>query len=95
MTEFQIFIKEKNVCDFIKNDKVIAKYIYKGTWLSGSSTIVYPITVWKNDIHIQLEHNARSNYFKGFIKRIKKTFGLTAIFVKSDGSCADIIYIYK
>lgn len=61
----------------------------------SGSLWVPPITIWANDIEIQLNWDARPNYFKGFIKRIKDEFGLTANFVKYDGSCPNIIKIYK
>ena len=34
----------------LKKEKLVQKYLYSYTWLSGSSTNVYPIKVWKESI---------------------------------------------
>ena len=73
----------------IQNDKLINKYLYKYTWLSGSSTTVYPITVWEKDKTIVIQINTDKNFFKKLIERYKNKYKNieNADFFKSDGSC--------
>ena len=72
----QLNEKEQKIVKFIKADKVMKKYMRKDGRYSGSIWVP-PITIWSNDIEIQLNWDARPNYFKGFI----------LIFNKCDGQC--------
>lgn len=81
-----------DLVDELKEDKLIKKYLYKYTWLSGSSTTVYPIMCWEQDgfikeITIQLD--ADKNVFNKLIERYKNKYNNIdyAYFDKSDGSC--------
>ena len=56
------------IVNAIKGDKTLAKHIYKHTWISGSSTTIYPITLWLTDVCIQLD--THKNLFKKCIERI-------------------------
>lgn len=75
----------------------IGKHIYTSTWLSGSSTDVYPISIYHNnntntyDIRIQLKANR--NYFTRTIEYFKKKYAdITYMgYWKSDGSCPNTI----
>ena len=75
----------------------IGRHIYTHTWLSGSSTEVYPISIYHNnntntyDIHIQLKANR--NYFTRTIEYFKKKYAdITYMgYWKSDGSCPNTI----
>lgn len=77
------FIKE------IENDKLIKKYLYQGIWLSGSSTYVYPITIWNTSKQITIQLTTDKNLFNKLIKRYKNKYKNIdyAYFWKSDGSC--------
>jgi hypothetical protein len=75
----------------------IGKHIYTSTWTSGSSTEVYPISIYHNnntntyDIAIQLKANR--NYFTRTIEYFKKKYAdITYMgYWKSDGSCPNTI----
>lgn len=89
--KIQQFIKE-----FTK-EKLVKKYLYSRTWLSGSSTTVYPITVWKREIVCQWKSDKR--IFDTFINRIvEKHSDLFnyGYFYKTDGSCPSaLIFRFK
>lgn len=85
----------------IEESKFFNKYGYKGHWISGSSTIVYPITHWipSREIEIQIDplvsHNGMTNSFKAMFNKLKDEFGLKEwFFVKNDGSCPEEYRIY-
>lgn len=80
--------KRKKIVDIICKSDMIKKHLCKYTFLSGSSTLVYPIEVFKSDIIIQL--NISKNVFKNFINRIENEypeFIEYGYFSKNDGSC--------
>lgn len=82
---------DKFIEDF-KREKLTQKYLYKYTWLSGSSTTVYPITICEDSIEIQWKSD--KNIFEKFINRIVKTntdIFSKGFFWKSDGSCPSTI----
>ena len=89
----------KNLMQKLRNDKLINKYLARGCWLSGSSTIVYPFTIYRNkdgsinDITIQL--NTSKNVFNKLIARYKQEFEYIEYmyFWKSDGSCPSMLTI--
>ena len=72
----------------ITTDRLLKKHLYKDIWLSGSSTMVYPITIWKHRVDIQLDTS--KNVFTKCIERIvnaNKDLFKCGIFSKNDGSC--------
>lgn len=79
----------------IENDKLINKYKAKYVRLSGCNTYVFPISVFKNEIIVQIDTD--KNYFSGLCKRYIEKFNLdTAYFSKSDGSCpSELIFKCK
>lgn len=52
----------------LKEEPLVKKYLYDTTWLSGSSTTVYPIEIGKQDITLQWKSD--KNIFNSFIKKI-------------------------
>lgn len=83
------------ILNIIESDSLIEKYLYDHHWISGSSTVVYPITVWSGSITIQLA--TRKNVFSKCIERIVKVSdGLLSdgIFSKGDGSCPATLNFY-
>ena len=86
--------------DAIKSNKRIDARIYKDSWVSGSSTIVTPITIWGmpvREIRVQLKVNGAKHFplktaqkiadeFSGIVSRIS--------LVKNDGSCPAELVIY-
>jgi hypothetical protein len=79
----------------LKKEKLVQKYLYSYTWLSGSSTNVYPIKVWKESIVLQWSSDKA--IFDKFIQRVvEKNSDIFSrgIFWKSDGSCPSRITFY-
>ena len=81
----------------IRDDEHISKHIRKGTWISGSSTIVSPIGVWheSKEVRVQLTNGGRvpmksaekiKNRFKNLVSGVR--------FVKWDGSCPNELVFY-
>lgn len=62
----------QSLLDDIMQDPTIEKYRYKYTWIAGSSTVVYPITVWSSHITIQLDYGVKKCDAKSFNKRYEK-----------------------
>lgn len=85
------------IIEFVKKNK--NQYIDYHHWISGSSTIVYPITTYIRDdnhirIEIQLGDCDRRNW-RGFDSVLKKRFQNVkyAYYCQSDGSCPDVYRI--
>lgn len=84
--------------DAIKSNKRIDARIYKDSWVSGSSTIVTPITIWGmpvREVRVQLKDAKHfplktakkiADEFSGIVSRIS--------LVKNDGSCPAELVIY-
>ena len=87
---------EEQIVSAINGEKVIAKHIYHYHWISGSSTVVYPITLWEKKVVIQID--TKKNVFKKAIERVvNKHPNLFTIgyFDKNDDSCpAEIGFRY-
>lgn len=82
----------KQVVEEIKNEPLMKKYLYNHTWVSGSSTTVYPVMIWNNDVDFQL--STHNNYFKKFIERICNKYSdviSKGYFNKLDGSCPSVL----
>ena len=62
----------QSLLDDIMQDPTIEKYRCKYTWISGSSTEVYPIEVGPRDICIQLDRKVEKRDGKSFNKRYEK-----------------------
>lgn len=79
----------KKFADEIYNDKLIQKYIHKGTWLSGSSTNVYPITIWERSRKVEIQIDTKRNVFKKLIERYKEKYSEIeyGYFWETDDSC--------
>lgn len=78
-----------------QNEKLVTKYLYEHTWLSGSSTTVRPITIWSREIDVQWKCDKR--IFDRFIDRIiAKNSDLfkSGVFWKTDGSCPSRIVFF-
>lgn len=81
----------------IKEEPIIAKHIYQDHWTSGSSTIVYPITLWAHNVVIQID--TKRDYFQKAIERVlnkHKDLFCDGWFCKNDNSCpAEIRFRYS
>ena len=76
----------------LKKEKLVQKYLYGYARLSGSSTNVYPITIWKESIVLQWKSD--KSIFDKFIQRMVKEYNHmfeSGHFWKSDGSCPSTI----
>lgn len=81
----------------ILNDSLIKKNLYNYTWIGGSSTKVYPITLWVERGEIVIQLNSKKNKFNKCIERIiKNSNGLIVYgsFNKNDGSCPATLSFY-
>lgn len=86
-----------NILEDIKKDKLIQKYMYKYTWISGESTTVYPIMVYRCKsyiIDITIQIDTKRNYFKKLIERYMNKYKNIeyAYFSKTDNSCPSYLY---
>lgn len=86
-------IIENEIIEFVKSKK--DKYINYNHWISGSSTVVYPIMVWHDDdrhttINFQMGDCDARNW-RGFENVLKKNFSAVkdAYYCRYDGSCPD------
>lgn len=85
----------EKIANEISAEPLIKKYLYKYTWLSGCSTKVSPITIWKNRGEIVFQIDIDKNVFNKFIERMVKKYNLRyGYFEKSDGSCPSSIHLY-
>lgn len=80
----------------IKSEKTIARHILLHHWTSGTSTTVYPITMWQRDVDVQMD--THKSIFDKAIKRVLDAYPLlfeNGYFCKNDDSCpAEIKFIY-
>ena len=82
---------------YLNKQKLVKKYLYKHTWLSGSSTLVYPVSIWEKSRRIELQWASDKRIFNKFLKRVmtdNADFIVRAIFKKSDGSCPSSLIFY-
>lgn len=90
-------VRIQEIVDFCTKDKVLKKYIYPHTWVSGCVTDVYPIGIHYNSIEIQLDVGVTEYMLRGTMNRIKNKFAedkLDLIYWKTDGSCPSTLTIY-
>lgn len=82
----------QELCDMIRTSKFYERFGRKNNWMSGSSTIVHSIQVWKHSVNIQLDKThgvkGRSESFRNLFRKMKKRFPrITSGLWRSDGSC--------
>lgn len=71
----------------LKKEEMLRRNLYKHTWLSGSSTTIYPITIWQDEVVLQWNSNRPCNKFiEKMVKKFKDII-VSGYFQKSDGSC--------
>lgn len=83
--------------EYLKKQEIVKKYLRDDYWISGSSTLVYPITIWEKSKRIEMQWKSDKKIFGKFIERVKKEnseFIKDGIFWKSDGSCPSTITFY-
>jgi hypothetical protein len=87
---------KERICKEIESaifaDATLTRHLCKHVWLSGCSTMVYPITIWAKSVEIQLD--THKNLFGKCIKRIldkNKHLFKSGWFWKGDGSCPSTI----
>lgn len=76
----------------LKSEPLVQKYLRKETWISGSSTTVFPIGIWLDSVELQWESDRK--IFGKFIERIveaNKDLLDWGSFQKTDGSCPSSI----
>jgi hypothetical protein len=75
------------------------KYAYKGTWTSGSSTEVYPVTVNLVDSSITIQLGCETlRGIKKALDKLVKQIGVSLVskhyISKYDGSCPNVAKMY-
>jgi hypothetical protein len=74
------------------------KYIYDYSWTSGSSTEVYPIMVWSEQVDFQVSTNDKRHFTKKSLLKIVERFPQLkgARYFQNDGSCPnELVFYYK
>lgn len=90
-------METKEMTQIILSDELIRKYIYPHPWISGSCTIVCPVSVWTASKQIEVQVKRGAWRLRKRMKRIVEsnpTAFKDAYFCKSDGSCPDTIIFY-
>ena len=80
----------------LKAEEMVKKHLYKFTWLSGSSTTVYPISIYYESFPtsaVVLQWDSDERCTKFINKIVKKYSDILerGYFWKSDGSCPSTI----
>lgn len=72
------------------------KYIYDYSWMSGSSTEVYPIMVWRDYVDFQLNTTGKRHFTQKSLSKIVERFPQLkcARYVQNDGSCPNELKFY-
>lgn len=87
---------QERIVAAIKGERTLAKHIYKHVWTSGSTTEVYPITLWERSVDVQMD--THRNYFDKAIARVLAKHSdlfSNGYFCKNDDSCpAEVRFIY-
>jgi len=88
------------VLEAIIDSNFYKKFAYKHPWLSGSSTYVYPISIWddRKEIVIQLDgghYRGRKQSIDAIMKKVNKILPYKYWYIrKSDGSCPSTLNIF-
>ena len=88
--------------EVIKNSNLFKNHAWKSHWISGSSTVVYPITVWhpNKEIVIQMDREKYRGRTRAIQKLVKELSGIPSFevtdwhYTKNDGSCPPELYIW-
>ncbi len=92
MATTQVNDKVMNFIEDLKKSVFVRKNIYKNTWVSGSCTTVYPLTVWpQGEIDIQWSSDRPCNKFIQDMVSKHSDLIKTGYFRKTDGSCPSSI----
>lgn len=91
----------RDFAEMVTNDPLSKKHLLKHSWLSGSSTLVYPVAIF-HDIRsgmseITLQWDCPRPIFGKFIDRMVsrgKPYADYGIFSANDGSCPAAITFY-
>ena len=80
----------------LKSEEMVKKNLYKFTWLSGSSTTVYPISIYyesfpTSEVVLQWDSDRACNKFINKIVQKFSNILKEGYFWKSDGSCPSTI----
>ena len=87
------------IADTIRNSDFYKPHAYKGNWISGSYTIVHPITIFGESnsreiaIYIQMDRKETKNRYGRFRRLLSELRAryprMEGMFCKLDGSCPD------
>lgn len=80
----------------LKKEEMVKENLYEHIWISGSSTKVYPITIWvesfaTSEVVLQWKGDRKCNVFINKIVKKYNDILEDGYFWKSDGSCPSTI----
>jgi len=77
------------------NDKAVVKHLWKHHWISGSSTVVYPVETDLVSYEVNLQWDSSNlNTAKWLMTRMLRYSNVTYVhFQRSDGSCPSEVTI--
>ena len=89
----------KQIGDKVLESEFFQKYAYKGHWTSGSSTLVYPLTINMVDMSIVIQLGCDTlRGIKQALDKLVKQIGESLVskhyVCKYDGSCPNAAKIY-
>ena len=88
--------KRYDLIERIKDNPFVKKHLYPHSWISGSTTEVYPIMLWTDLVDIQWNSDRPCNkWIKAFAEKHSDMIEY-GYFDKSDGSCPSaVIFVLK
>lgn len=96
---FDKFVRD--FADMLTKESLSKKHLLKYSWISGSSTVVYPVTIFRDSrsgmCEITLQWDCPRRIFGRFIDRMVsrgKPYADYGIFSANDGSCPASITFY-
>ena len=83
----------RSIYSAILGEETIHKHIIEYNWVSGSSTIVYPINIGITDVEVRINSGNRNYYNKAIQRLVANNLHIfkNGYFCKTDGSCPSFI----
>lgn len=83
----------RSIYSAILGEETIHKHIIEYNWVSGSSSIIYPINIGITDVEVQVNSGNRNYYSKAIQRLVAHNPHIfkDGYFCKTDGSCPSFI----
>ena len=75
----------------LRKEDIVKRNLLDHTWISGSSTEVYPIQIWQTSIDLQWKSSRNPKVWIQKMVDMSKGLITYGIFEKGDGSCPNCI----